>query len=400
MDPLLAQFLPYLRCPVTGSSLKQIEEIQLKKINTEIVGKSLFHLNGSAVQEPMLEGLTTEDGNYIYPIIGGKIVVLLETLAMNTSGKSDNVISFAEGKKIIQNFYDEYGWKKGENNLFKDTLRFEDRRSVAEKYWSNCHLRLNKYLSKGKYILDVASGAVPNDEYFSYSDNYDVRICMDFSYQALKEASRRVEKGVFILGDVTKIPFEDACVDAVISLHTIYHVPQEEQTTAISEIYRILKEGKKAVIVYSWKRPLLMQYTIHLWRKLVKFYKGSKRKNGGSGGKLQNLKTESGPEMFVNQQDVDRFDHQIKNRFNADLGVYSAISRSFSNTFIRERAFGRQFANFIFKIENIFPKFCGRYGQYPVFILNKQVKEKGIRNTLLKQSGAGAPKNKKQAEIL
>ena len=96
-------------------------------------------------------------------------------------------------KKIVLDFYNEFGWKKGEDNLFKDTVTFEDRRDTVARYWNQCHLRLNRYLpANGQYILDVASGAIPNDEYFTYSDNFEVRICMDFSLLAIQEAVQRL----------------------------------------------------------------------------------------------------------------------------------------------------------------------------------------------------------------
>ena len=154
-------------------------------------------------------------------------------------------------------FYDEFGWKKNENDLFEDTAAFEDRHTIAARYWSRCHLRLNRYLPSGQYILDVASGAIPNDEYFTYSDNFQVRICMDFSLLAMQEAARRLNgRGVFILGDMTNMPIVDQCLDAIISMNTVYHVPQTQQTLAVAEAYRTLAPPRKGGdCVFLEERP-------------------------------------------------------------------------------------------------------------------------------------------------
>src|SRR5690606_33371717 len=104
------------------------------------------------------------------------------------------------------------------------------------------HLRLNRYLPGGTFLLDVASGSVPNDEYLTFSDRYAARICMDFSIQAMKEAATRLKgQGIFIQGDMTSLPLADNCIDSVISMHTVYHIPQQEQTKAVKESFRILK---------------------------------------------------------------------------------------------------------------------------------------------------------------
>ena len=50
----------------------------------------------------------------------------------------------AADKKKGHDFYDEYGWKEaGNNRSYNDTVAFEDRRPVSQRYLSCCHLRLN-----------------------------------------------------------------------------------------------------------------------------------------------------------------------------------------------------------------------------------------------------------------
>lgn len=88
--------------------------------------------------------------------------------------------------------------------------------------------------------------------------NYTRRICLDFSIEALQEAQRKLGgRGIYVLGDVTNLPFRDDAIDAAISNHALYHVPADEQATAFRELWRVIRPGGRAVVVYSWKAALL-----------------------------------------------------------------------------------------------------------------------------------------------
>lgn len=387
MDSLLQQFLPHLRCPITHSPLQSVAPAQLAQLNARIERQELHHTDTSVVPEPLTEALRSEDRRYIYPIVDHQIVVLLESLAIVADSDDAVPQTLDAQKKIVLDFYNEFGWKKDEDNLFKDTVTFEDRRNIVARYWSQCHLRLNRYLTNGQYILDVASGAIPNDEYLTYSDNFRVRICMDFSLLAMQEAVQRLDgRGIFILGDMTNLPMADGCLDAVISLHTVYHIPRAEQTRAVGEAYRVLRSGGRAVIVYSWKNAPLMYYSMRAWRRLMNLVR---RLRGQRPGKAAGapaggvpavgapaVGAPAHPQLFIDQQKYDWYARELRRPFRAQLKVYSALSRSFSNTFLREKTFGKQVAGLIFRLEGWLPGFFGRFGQYPTFVLHKPTDEK------------------------
>ena len=164
-------------------------------------------------------------------------------------------------KREVRDFYDHVGWQKVAEGLYADAVEFEDLRPVSKDYIHKCHLRVTRYLkSAGKYFLDVASGPIQYPEYLTYSDNFDTRICVDISLLALQEARQKLgSKGAYVLADVAHLPLKDCSVDGVVSLHTIYHVPEEEQYLALREIHRVLKSGATAAVVYSWgsQSPLM-----------------------------------------------------------------------------------------------------------------------------------------------
>ena len=179
-------------------------------------------------------------------------------------------------KQLVKDYYDLQGWKKDRGSIFTDAARFEDLRPVVNDYRIKCHLRVNRHLIKGgKFLLDIASGPVQYPEYLSYSDDYQYRICGDISFTALQEAKKVVgKKGLYVQCDVTRLPFSNEALDGVVSMHTIYHVPANEQKKALTELHRVLAAGKQAVVVYSFAR-----YSILLKFLLVPFnvYKATRK---------------------------------------------------------------------------------------------------------------------------
>lgn len=371
MDKLLIEFIPNLQCPQSELPLKAVDQTTINLINHKIQEHKLFYADGKIVQIPLRDALISEDNQWAYPVFDGNIAALVDAMAINLQEDTPNLgrNSLSEAKQSVKEFYDQYGWQKSDQDQFRDTEAFEDQRAVAADYWSSCHLRLCQYMQSGDYLLDVASGAIPNAEYFRYADNYKLRVCMDISLLALKQASVRLGgKGIFIMGDMTNLPLKNNSIDTVISMHTVYHIPEKEQNRAIGEAYRVLKDRGKAVIVYSWKDASLMRNANSMKNFLLKL-KG-RRKKRITPSKKKNI--EQKPALFVNQQNYHWFNTEIKSTYHARLEVYSAISRSFSQTFIRGNKLGNWLGKVIFQAENLLPNFFGRYGQYPVFLIHKK----------------------------
>lgn len=153
-------------------------------------------------------------------------------------------------------------------------------------------------------------------------------------------------------------------------MHTVYHIPQQEKTKAVKESFRILKPGGQSVTVCNWQEPMLLRMVFGIRRPVIGSYKwrrGIGRKENKSG----NGQTAGRPEVFLQKQGCIWFARNIQEPYEVCLEMYRTISRSFSNTFIREKAFGRQLSGFIYCMENLFPAFPGRRGQYPDFLIRK-----------------------------
>ncbi len=92
----------------------------------------------------------------------------------------------------VQAFYDQVGWQKTQDEKYEDTERFVDTRPVMHNYFDRCNNRIRKQIKKRwKYLLDIACDPIHYETYQTRSDGYGYLICIDMSFQALREAQRR-----------------------------------------------------------------------------------------------------------------------------------------------------------------------------------------------------------------
>ncbi len=381
-EPLYHRLENILRCPITKGNLRLLNSDEVKRINDRLARGELVRKDGTKIKTTLAAGFASSDGHFVYPIIEG-VIVLLPNLAIPLDGRTNNGHnSLCPEEKVVQDFYDQIGWQKGEADTahFVDALKWEDLRPVVGEYVHQCHLRVNRYLKPhGKYFLDAGSGPIQYTEYLTYSEGYEFRICLDLSLLALKEAQKKLgDKGIYILGDVTNIPLRDEAVDGAASIHVIYHVPEDKQLTAIREIHRVLKPASSAVIVYSWGAhssllisfllfPIKLKKTFQkLFQKLRSFAKSILRKLD----KQQSQPRTSLPEKpYHHTHDYDYFSRLRDIKLS--ILVWRSVGTAFTRSYIHNCFWGKQIMSCIFHIEDRFPRLAGRLGQYPLFIVEK-----------------------------
>ena len=104
----------------------------------------------------------------------------------------------------------------------------------------------------GQTILDLAAGTGSSSVAFT---GPDIKvIATDFSEGMLAEGRKRHPELDFRFADATKLPFEDASVDAVtisFGIRNVVDVPK-----ALTEMYRVLKPGGRVVICEFSKATL------------------------------------------------------------------------------------------------------------------------------------------------
>ncbi len=70
--------LSVIVCPETHQSLRVAEEAMLTALNKRLSAGQLNNRGGELLTQPLEAGLVREDGKYLYPVLGGIPVMLIE----------------------------------------------------------------------------------------------------------------------------------------------------------------------------------------------------------------------------------------------------------------------------------------------------------------------------------
>ncbi|MEM6261025.1 MAG: methyltransferase domain-containing protein [Bacteroidota bacterium] len=362
-------FISTLRCPITLGRVGPAGAQLIQELNVRIGNGDLFNQKGEKIRKPITEVLVNDAGSYAY-LFKDNIYHLLPESAIPLHETAQEVrlsvdLESFQAKKSVQTFYEEGGWE-ADGDHFLDAALYEDLRPVAEPYIRKCHMKVRQFIPpSGKYLLDVASGPIQYDEYLIYSQNYEKRICGDISVAALKAAQKRLPpgKGIFVLCDITALPFQSDSIDTALSLHTIYHVPAQQQTKAIQELHRVVSVGGRVLIVYNWNRRKLLKPLARAVRGVYHALKPAAKR------KFEEV-TESDPGLYHKN-----FSYQY---FKQSLGIdFKVVNwRTFSvpvqKLLIRPKLGGKALLSLFYQLEISFPELWGRIGNYPLFILEKE----------------------------
>jgi len=350
-----------LRCPVTKNGLDLID----KEMFTDFKGIDDLKKFGR-----LTNGLIDNSKQYFYPIFG-EIIVLHEQYAIYVGEENDSRDGMSFDKKRVFDYYNEVEYKiKDSLKIYEDSPKWVDFREVSSAYIRNSFSKAsNYYPPSGKYLLDIASGPIGLPEYMALSDGYEFRICVDISINALIQAKINIEragkKGIFICGDICNIPIQDNICDTVLSQHTLYHIPKDDQLTAVNEMYRVAKQGSKIVIVYSWfYHSWFMNISlnaIQLYRILRHF-----------AGKLYVRLVKSKPRLYFYPHSPRWFRKSFPFGEDIDFYCWRSTNKYFLNLYIHKWFFGKQLLKKLIKIEEKRSKCLSKFGEYPAIVITKK----------------------------
>lgn len=360
------EWISILKCPITGSDLRLLTADEIVTINQKVDNGNIWQADGKQFANPVVKGLISATGEYIYPIIN-EIILLLKDLAVVDSRDKILKETISADKQLVKNFYDEKGWFANEKGDYEDAVIFEDLREVSQEYIKKCHDRVNRFLNpSGTYLLDAASGALQFQDYLQYSENYKYRICVDFSFQALSEAKRKLgDKGICVLCDMTSMPFKNNTIDGFVSLNTIYHIPKDEQLTAVSELYRVLAPKGKGVIVYEWFKHSPWMNAWLLPFRGVTFIKN--RLNRAVSKLTRNKEPKK--LLYFHAHPYEYFKKNLP--FDFKLRVWRTVNVPFMKVYIHKGLFGKQILNWLYEKEEKNPEKFGLKGEYPMLVFEK-----------------------------
>jgi SAM-dependent methyltransferase len=277
-------------------------------------------------------------------------------------------------RQQVRQFYNEVGWQITGEGVYQNT-RFEDLRPVSAEYLHKCHLRVNRHLAKeGALLLDAGSGPVQYPEYRTYSEGYPYRVCADLSIVALKEAQARLgDHALCVVADVSSLPFHEDAFDGVVSLHTLHHLPVDDQLNAYREMYRVLAKDRSAVIVNGWTHSPLMEAVRPLMVLLERLGIWVARRRGREVPEPEKKAKTSGTATgtFIQKLDADWLRRELGDEMQFEFRVWRSVSVRFLRAFFYRPLAGRLWLRLLYAVEERWPRFFAEKGQYPMVIIHK-----------------------------
>jgi uncharacterized protein YbaR (Trm112 family) len=105
-----------LRCPITGQVLSILSPAEIAECNRRQASDALVYRNGTPAPIAVTFALGTPGRDQIYRV-EDSIAWLLPDLALIDTA-AVGTASFTAERKVVQSFYDEYGWVKSDDGLF------------------------------------------------------------------------------------------------------------------------------------------------------------------------------------------------------------------------------------------------------------------------------------------
>jgi len=289
-------------------------------------------------------------------------------------------------KEQVRQFYDRVGWRAIGEGLYQNA-RYEDLRRVSAEYLHHCHLRVARYLPReGKYLLDAGSGPIQYPEYLEYSAGYRYRVCLDLSRLALGEARARLGwRGLYVVGDVARLPFREGSFAGLVSLHTIHHLPPADHEFAFRGLYRTLQPGGRAVVVYSWgARSGLMRLAAPMVRLSAALLRAARRlrrsavrvgtgvdRAGAPADRAEFERLLGQPGTYTFRHDYRWFRLRLEDLPGFEIRVWRSVSVEFLRTCLHPKLLGSQMLRMLWWFEERLPHWLGRHGQYPMILFSK-----------------------------
>jgi SAM-dependent methyltransferase len=252
------------------------------------------------------------------------------------------------------------------------------------EYIHRCHMRvLRHFKPAGQYFLDAGSGPIQYPEYLEYSQGYQARVCADISIVALREARQRIGDrqagghGLFVVADVANLPFRRGIFEGLMALHTIHHLPIEEHRSAYGELYRVMAENTSAVIVNGWEiSPLMVLFVSPLrWirrtRKRIQRYLGKSVPRQIPEDEEETVLRPEPKGTHVSKRNAAWLQKEIGSEIPLEIQVWRSVSVRFLRAYIHPWLGGRWLLRQLYWLEERFPHFFGKYGQYPLIVIRK-----------------------------
>jgi SAM-dependent methyltransferase len=260
----------------------------------------------------------------------------------------------------VRDFYDNEGWKySGEDS--RDAVINENLTAVATDYVHRVRTRILKNVGSGKNLLDIGCGPIQYPEYVEYSKNFESRVCVDLSAEALKLARMRIgEHGQFIVGDYLNLdPLPQAPFDGATLINVLYHVDKDKQELLIKKILDDLNSGAKLIVVYSNPNTLSAVIT----RLLVHLKKSANRV-------LNPRRQQTGVNPIYFYRHPLVFWQNFREIAEVNIIAWRTFSPPLERLLFRRQLLGEFLLKVLFRCES--SGWWARFAEYPMIILTKR----------------------------
>lgn len=258
----------------------------------------------------------------------------------------------------VKNIYDDIGWKEVDGGVTYDAKMSEDLRPVASAYVTETRKRVLRHLPKtGDRLMDMASGPIQYPEYLEFSKGFNTRVCVDLSQRALDMARVKIgDHGEYLCGDFLDLKIPSNSVDAVVSLHTVYHIHSSLQPMAVRKMLDVVKPEGNVVIVYSNPNNIV-SLALAPFRRIL--------------GRI-NSQEGTTPETIYFQPQPLSWWKQFDDIAKVKIYPWRSLSTPVQKALIHSGLFGQRILHALFKLEDRYPAFFVKYGVYPMIVLTKR----------------------------
>lgn len=108
--------------------------------------------------------------------------------------------------------------------------------------------------ARGLRMLEVGAGAGRNTLRY---EGFDQIVLFDYSRTQLEQAQARlgrVERYVYVVGDIYRLPFADSVFDAATMIRTLHHIAEPQR--ALAQLRASLVDGSRFILEFANKRNL------------------------------------------------------------------------------------------------------------------------------------------------
>jgi len=263
-------------------------------------------------------------------------------------------------KASVKKYYETFGWQKTADKYGDAYFYPGDPRKSNIFYYSVANARLRRnFKHKGEFFLDAGCGAFPHA---TFSQDFNFHVCVDFTKAGLAEAKRKLVNGMFVMADLTNLPFKTSVFEGAIAMHVLYHLPRDFQANAVNELGRVTAEKSHCLIAYK--------SNLEGWNALVSLIPQRLRRLNKKNGE-QIMPMPDRPPLYSYVFSLKYFENLPSSGYKLKFGTAFLLGDALSSTVVPNGFAGYLVVLIVLFIERFFSGTAAKYSAYPSIVIEK-----------------------------